>query len=75
MALLTGNASIHLIKLKRDITAYSRAADLKIELLREVIGRVQKGEEFDVEAALGVGDPKVEEEWFDGKFCYLRFVG
>jgi hypothetical protein len=73
LGMLTGNAAIHLIRVKRDMTLYSRKADQKIELLREVIQRVQNGEEFDVEKALGTGDAKMEEEWFDGTSCYVRF--
>ncbi len=56
------------------MTLYSRKADQKIELLREVIQRVQNGENFDVEKLLGTGDPKMEEEWFDGT-CYTRYSG
>jgi hypothetical protein len=89
--MLTGNASIHLIRVKRDMNLYSRKADQKVELLRGVIQRVQEGEEFDVEKALGTGDKRMEEEWFDGTSevlpshhsaasafeggCYVRFSG
>jgi hypothetical protein len=64
--MLTGNAAIHILRIKREIKLYSRKADQKIELLREVIQRVQNGEDVDVEKLLGTGDPKSEEEWFDG---------
>ncbi|KIW00111.1 hypothetical protein, variant 3 [Verruconis gallopava] len=65
LAMLTGNAAIHIIRIKRDMNLYSRQADQKIELLREVINRVQRGEDVNVEKLLGTGDPKMEEEWFD----------
>ena len=87
LGMLTGNAAIHIIRIRRDMSLYSRKADQKIELLREVIQRVQNGEDIDVEKLLGTGDPKAEEEWFDGTSahasrsarkeaevtCYVRF--
>lgn len=83
LGMLTGNAAIHILRMKRDMKLYSRKADQKIELLREVIQRVQNGENVDVEKLLGTGDPKMEEEWFDGTStaaasneepsCYVRF--
>jgi len=38
-------------------------ADAKISLLREVIERVQKGEDVDVAGLLGKGNKQQEEEW------------
>jgi hypothetical protein len=66
LGMLTGNAAIHIIRIKREMKLYSRKTDQKIELLREVIQRVQNGENVDVEKLLGTGDPNMEEEWFDG---------
>ena len=63
LGMLTGNAAIHIIRIKKDTKLNSRKADQKIELLREVIRRVQNGENVDVERLLGTGDPKMEEEW------------
>lgn len=42
---------------------YSLRTDAHIAKLREVIGRVQKGEDVDVKKELGTGDPKREKEW------------
>jgi Family of unknown function (DUF5321) len=56
------------MNLKNEMKAESRKADAKIALLREVIQRVQKGEDFDVERLLGTGDPKQEQEWKEGEF-------
>lgn len=36
---------------------------MKIGILKEVIERVHRGEEVDVEAALGTGDESMEKEW------------
>ena len=40
-----------------------RKAELKIAKLREVIEKLRKGEEVDVEKALGTGDETQELEW------------
>ncbi|KAF1814891.1 hypothetical protein P152DRAFT_383346, partial [Eremomyces bilateralis CBS 781.70] len=63
MPLLIGSQAIQLITLKKEMAAYSRQTKGKIALLKEVIGRIQKGEQFDVGKALGGGDPIPEEEW------------
>lgn len=60
-----------MIALKNSHAAFSRRADAKIGLLREVIGRIQKGEEVDVEGLLGGGTGvdgrRREAEWEDGE--------
>jgi hypothetical protein len=40
-----------------------RKAELKIAKLREVIEKLQRGEEVDVEKVLGTGDETQEVEW------------
>lgn len=55
-----------MLTLKNDYAAYSRTTDAKIELLREVIKRVQSGEKVDVEKLLGTGDEAKEREWEEG---------
>ena len=42
-----------------------RKADLKLAKLREVVEKLQRGEEVDVEKALGTGDELQEREWED----------
>lgn len=42
---------------------FSRKADAKLSLLREVVQRVKNGEDVDVKRALGTGDPQQEAEW------------
>ncbi|KAI9853554.1 MAG: hypothetical protein M1824_001119 [Vezdaea acicularis] len=61
--MLIGSNAIQLIALKNDFVAFSRKADAKIGLLREVIERVQNGEEVDVAGLLGTGDKEQEKEW------------
>lgn len=65
LGLLIGSQAIQMIALKNDIANFSRRADAKIGLLREVIERVQRGEEVDVERVLGTGDKESEREWED----------
>jgi len=57
-----------MIALKNSKLNYSRTAEAKIATLREVIQRVQNGEDVDVERMLGTGDPKQEKEWEGGTF-------
>ncbi|KAI4158906.1 MAG: hypothetical protein L6R39_000465 [Caloplaca ligustica] len=61
--LLIGSNAMQMIALKNEFTTFSRRADAKIGLLKEVIERVQKGEEVDVKGLLGTGDPEQEKEW------------
>jgi len=61
--LLIGSMSIQMIALRNEFAAYIRRADAKIDLLREVIQKVQNGEEVDVEGLLGTGDAEKEKEW------------
>jgi hypothetical protein len=68
MFTLIGSQAIRLLTLKNGYAAYRRSADAKIELLKEVIERVQKGENVDVEKLLGTGDEGKELEWEDGMF-------
>ncbi|KAJ5191424.1 uncharacterized protein N7498_010409 [Penicillium cinerascens] len=63
MFTLIGSQAIRMLTLKNDYAAYRRSADAKIELLREVIERVQKGENVDVEKLLGTGDEAKERGW------------
>jgi hypothetical protein len=65
--LLIGSMSIQMIALRNEFAAFSRRADAKIGLLKEIIERIQKGEEVDVEGLLGTGDKEREKEWEEGK--------
>ena len=64
--ILIGSNAVNMIALRNDFAKYSRRADAKIALLKEAIERVQAGEEFDVKALLGTGDPEKEREWEEG---------
>jgi hypothetical protein len=63
--------SIQMIALRNDFAAFTRRADARIGLLREIIERIQKGEEVDVEGLLGTGDKEREKEWEEGMILPL----
>ncbi|KAI9839126.1 MAG: hypothetical protein M1819_003119 [Sarea resinae] len=54
-----------MIALRRERVSFNRKADTRIGLLKEVIERVQGGEEVNVEGLLGTGDKAKEKEWED----------
>ena len=64
--LLIGSMSINLLSVKQDHTAFVRQSEARIGILREVVERLQRGEEVDVERVLGTGDPEKELEWEEG---------
>lgn len=61
--LLIGSQAIRIISVKNDHATFSRKAELQIDKLREVIRKLQAGEEVDVEKALGTGVPEEEDAW------------
>ena len=65
--LLIGSQAIQIIALRNELITYTRKADAKISLLKEVIERVQKGEDVDVQGLLGTGNKAMEKEWEEGK--------
>jgi uncharacterized NAD-dependent epimerase/dehydratase family protein len=67
LGLLVGSQAIQILWLKQERTHNLRRAEAKIGVLREVIERVQRGEDVSVEAALGTGDAADEREWAEGK--------
>lgn len=64
--LLIGSNAIQMLTLKNEYSSFSRKADEKIKLLKEVLDRLQRGEKVDVEKVLGTGDEEQEQEWRDG---------
>lgn len=65
--LLIGSMSIQMIWLRKTFDTHTRRSDVRIGLLREVVEKLQKGEQVDVEQALGSGDPDKEAMWDEGK--------
>lgn len=63
---LIGSQAIQLLLLRKDFENFSRRADAKLELLKEVIQRLKNGEHVDVEKLLGTGDESKEREWEEG---------
>lgn len=75
--LLIGSMSIQMIALRNEYTTFSRRADAKIGVLKEIIQRIRNGEKPDVEALLGVGDREQEREWEEGIYTLfmIEFLG
>lgn len=65
---LIGSQAIQMLVLRKDFENYTRKADAKIRLLREVIQKVNNGETVDVERLLGTGDEVKEREWEEGRY-------
>ncbi|KAF2625928.1 hypothetical protein BU25DRAFT_105903 [Macroventuria anomochaeta] len=63
LSLLVGSQAIQILWLKQERAHSLHKAEAKIGLLREVIERVQNGEDVDVEKVLGTGDEGSEREW------------
>jgi hypothetical protein len=65
LAILIGSNAIQMIGLRNEMVAFSRHTEAKLELLREVVEKVKRGEinDAEVKRALGTGDPKAEAEW------------
>lgn len=64
--LLIGSMSIQMISLRNNFDAFMRRADVRIGLLREVVEKIQNGEQVDVEKVLGSGDSEREAIWEEG---------
>ncbi|KAK5048355.1 hypothetical protein LTR84_006025 [Exophiala bonariae] len=61
--LLIGSQAIRIMGVQTEFNTYMRKADIKLNKLREVVEKLQKGQEVDVEKALGTGDEIQEQEW------------
>ncbi|KAL9091587.1 MAG: hypothetical protein Q9159_001325 [Coniocarpon cinnabarinum] len=63
MSLLIGSQAIQLITLQRGFEHFTHETEERLALLRNVLKRVQAGEDVDVEKELGTDDPVKEKEW------------
>ena len=69
---MIGSQAINLISLKHEHKDFMRRTENRIDLLREVIERIERGEEdVDVEKLLGTGVESEEKAWEDCEFTYL----
>ena len=58
--------AIQHIQLERGHTNFKRKADARIAVLRDVLERLGRGEDVDVERLLGTGSEADELEWEQG---------
>lgn len=65
--LLIGSNAIQMLALRNEYSTFSRKADAKLALLKEVLDKIRRGEEVDVDKILGTGDEQQEQEWADGR--------
>ncbi|KOS19054.1 hypothetical protein ESCO_001280 [Escovopsis weberi] len=63
MFLFIGSMSIQMLALRHQTERYLRQSSVRIAQLREVVRKIQDGEDVDVEKMLGTGDPQQEAEW------------
>jgi len=63
--MLCGSQAVHIIRLKQYQLNLTRQTEAKLSLLKDLIERVQAGEEVDIKKELGTGDPQREQEWED----------
>lgn len=56
-----------MISLRRNFEAFMRRSEVRIGLLREVVERIQNGEDVDVDQVLGSGDLEREAAWEEGE--------
>jgi hypothetical protein len=76
MFIAIGSQAVWQIVLKHEHADFTRKADVRIGLLREVVERLGKGEDVDVERILGTGNEKEEKAWEQGKDqAPVRFFG
>lgn len=65
--------SIQMIALRNQFEKYMRQSGVRIGQLREVVERIQNGEQVDVEKVLGTGDAKREADWEESRY-YDQFA-
>jgi hypothetical protein len=58
-----GSQAIRILRIKHEAAEHRRMADIKLELLRDVLDKLERGEDVDVERVLGTGDETAEQEW------------
>lgn len=61
--ILIGSQAIRILGTQHEFNTFMRRADLKVAKLREVVGKLQRGEAVDVENELGTGNETQELEW------------
>lgn len=74
LGLLVGSQAIQILWLKQEKAHSLRKAEAKLSQLKEVIERVQRGENVPVESILGTGNAETEREWADGTSTATGFL-
>lgn len=67
MFILVGSQALRMVQIKNDHANFVRSTEAKIRVLKEVIERLQRGEDFDIKKMLGTGNEAAEREWEEGE--------
>ncbi|KAG5437068.1 hypothetical protein PCANB_001189 [Pneumocystis canis] len=62
---ILGSQAIHVLSIKQEFNEFETQIDAKISLLRDIIDRIQKGENVHISKELGTGIKEKEKEWSD----------
>ena len=62
-AIFTGSMAIHVLNLKAEAEDRERTTKQLTRTLKRVINQVRNGEDVDIRAELGTGNPAMEKEW------------
>lgn len=65
--LCIGSMSIQMITMRNAFERHMRQTEVRIGLLKDVVEKIQKGENVDVEKMLGTGEAKKEADWEEGR--------
>lgn len=71
MAILIGSQAIRIFTLRNEYNNFVRTTDARIRALKEVIDKINRGEEVDVRGLLGTGNPEAEAEWQESECFWL----
>ncbi len=66
--LLIGSQAIQTMALQNGYQQFTQETEAKLAKLREVVRRIQNGEDVDVAAELGTGDKVQEKGWEEGEY-------
>jgi len=61
--MIFGSQAIHLLHIKQSYSEYLVWSKSKIGVLKDIIERIQNGDEVDLKKELGTGDQKSEASW------------
>ncbi|KTW27626.1 hypothetical protein T552_02068 [Pneumocystis carinii B80] len=64
LLIILGSQANNILFIKQEFNEFEAEIDAKISHLRDIIDRIQKGENLDISKELGTGVDEKEKEWF-----------